>query len=277
MAIPSLALIPSGFKDGKLYSVLPTSGAGDFTVVRGSNATRVNSSGMIETMTGNEPRLDYTDGGCPVLLTEPQSTNLFEYSEDLSQSSWGTFGPETTRTFNATVVNPTGNLGAYVIEGVSGLRRFGTILTVIPNTDYTFSFYVKNVDATLLKALFTNSSVYSYIYTSQVNTTDWTRVEINFTSSTTTSCIFQITRDLGVGESVYFWGVQLEQETPATSYISTSGAISTRLADIVSVDLTSFSLTSITETIDGVDQTPITSIPSTYTIPQGNINKITMI
>ena len=48
MAIPSLALIPTGFKDGKLYSVLPESGAGDFDVVRGSGATRVNKDGLIE-------------------------------------------------------------------------------------------------------------------------------------------------------------------------------------------------------------------------------------
>ena len=81
MAIPSLAMIPTGFKDGKLYSVLPESGAGDFSVVRGSGATRVNKDGLIESMANDIPRLDYTDGGCPVLLTEPQSTNLVVSSE----------------------------------------------------------------------------------------------------------------------------------------------------------------------------------------------------
>ena len=48
MAIPSLAMIPSGYKDGKVYSVLPTNGDGDFTFARGSNATRVNKDGLIE-------------------------------------------------------------------------------------------------------------------------------------------------------------------------------------------------------------------------------------
>ena len=48
MIQPSLALIPTGYKDGKLYSVLPESGAGDFDVVRGSGATRVNKEGLIE-------------------------------------------------------------------------------------------------------------------------------------------------------------------------------------------------------------------------------------
>ena len=46
----SLAMIPSAYKDGKLYSVRPTDGSGDFTFSRGSNlaATRVASSGYIE-------------------------------------------------------------------------------------------------------------------------------------------------------------------------------------------------------------------------------------
>ena len=39
----SLAMIPSAYKDGKLYSIRPTDGSGDFTLRRGSNlgATRV--------------------------------------------------------------------------------------------------------------------------------------------------------------------------------------------------------------------------------------------
>ena len=76
MAIPTLTMIPSGYKAGKLYSVLPTNGDGDFTTSRSSSATRVNKSGLIETVLSNVPRLDYSDGSCPSLLLEPQSTNL---------------------------------------------------------------------------------------------------------------------------------------------------------------------------------------------------------
>ena len=88
MAIPSLAMIPSGYKDGKVYSVLPSNGDGDFTFSRGSNATRVNKDGLIETITGDTPRLDYSDSSCPSLLLEPQSTNLIPYSEDFSNAAW---------------------------------------------------------------------------------------------------------------------------------------------------------------------------------------------
>ena len=46
----SLCLIPSGYKDSKLYSVKPTDGSGDLTFSRGADveATRVNSQGLIE-------------------------------------------------------------------------------------------------------------------------------------------------------------------------------------------------------------------------------------
>ncbi|MDB4245981.1 hypothetical protein N9824_00390 [bacterium] len=51
MKKPKLALIPSGYGDGKLYSVMPTNGSGDFAFSRGSGATRINKDGLIETMT----------------------------------------------------------------------------------------------------------------------------------------------------------------------------------------------------------------------------------
>ena len=46
----SLCLVPSGVKDGKLYSVKPTDGSGDLTFSRGSDieATRVAANGYIE-------------------------------------------------------------------------------------------------------------------------------------------------------------------------------------------------------------------------------------
>jgi hypothetical protein len=44
----SLVMLPTAYKDGKLYSVRPTDGSGDFTFSRGTTATRVASSGYIE-------------------------------------------------------------------------------------------------------------------------------------------------------------------------------------------------------------------------------------
>jgi hypothetical protein len=49
----SLALIPSGYKNGKVYSALPTDGSGDLSFTRASNATRVASNGLIEKVRTN--------------------------------------------------------------------------------------------------------------------------------------------------------------------------------------------------------------------------------
>jgi len=50
----SLVMIPSGYKDQKVYSVKPIDGSGDLTFSRASNATRVNSSGLVEKVRTNE-------------------------------------------------------------------------------------------------------------------------------------------------------------------------------------------------------------------------------
>jgi len=44
----SLIVTPNGYKEGKLYSVIPSDGSGDMSVVRATTATRVNSAGLVE-------------------------------------------------------------------------------------------------------------------------------------------------------------------------------------------------------------------------------------
>ena len=73
---PSLVITPNAVKAGKLYSIVPTDGTGDLTVTRATSATRVNSSGLIESVGANIARLDYSNGTCPSILVEPQRTNL---------------------------------------------------------------------------------------------------------------------------------------------------------------------------------------------------------
>ena len=111
MANPTLAMIPSGYKAGKVYSVLPVNGDGDFsTFTRAGQATRVNQSGFIETVNANVPRLDYTNGGCPVLLLEDQKVNNLTYSEDFN--NWTKLNITTTTN---TTMSPSGDLSADTI------------------------------------------------------------------------------------------------------------------------------------------------------------------
>ena len=49
----SLVMIPSGYKDQKVYSVKPIDGSGDLTFSRASNASRINSSGLVEKVREN--------------------------------------------------------------------------------------------------------------------------------------------------------------------------------------------------------------------------------
>ena len=92
MAKPNLAYIPATIGD-KVYSILPSDGVGDFDFTRGSEATRINAQGLIETVASGENRLNYSllDGevvGCPHLLLEPQRTNIFQRSEEFSNAYW---------------------------------------------------------------------------------------------------------------------------------------------------------------------------------------------
>ena len=79
--------VPSGYKAGTAYGVLPNVANADLAFVRGSTATRINADGLLESMDTNVPRIDYTDGSCPTLLTEPERINLAQYSEQID--SWG--------------------------------------------------------------------------------------------------------------------------------------------------------------------------------------------
>jgi hypothetical protein len=104
----SLIYYPSGYKAGKAYSLKPTDGSGDLTFTRASTATRVNESGLIESVATGVPRIDFTGGGCGKLLLEPQRTNLM-FPSNVS-TNWSSIGG-TTVTANVTT-SPDGTLNA---------------------------------------------------------------------------------------------------------------------------------------------------------------------
>ena len=79
-------MYPSGYKASKIYSINPVDGSGDLDFARSSTGTRVNDSGIIETIAIDTPRLDYLGGGCGKLLIEPQRTNTVLSNSDYTQS-----------------------------------------------------------------------------------------------------------------------------------------------------------------------------------------------
>jgi hypothetical protein len=390
MQKPKLALIPSGYKNGEVYSILPNDGSGDFSFTRNSGGTRVNKQGLIEQMqtygdqllnnsdftstsdwtvnntgsaasviengylhintssdyteatqsigltagdtyrvdyeilestagtisiignggastiipstvgkhtieydaqavfaikrtTGstnikiayiklykvqyNTPRLDWSDSNCPSLLLENQSTNLYTYSEDFSQSVWNKSNCNVTLTSE---VAPNGNANSvYNLTGTSAnLYTSGSA-----NIEHTISFYVKSNGQGKDKFRLRLGNNVSVEYTA---TNEWVRYEF---TSTPTSSIFGITTTSAPNNEfdLLIWGGQSEQQSFASSYIPTFSGTSTRLADTCtgSTDATIFNDS------EGVLYMEIQALSddATYrliSISDGSTNKITL-
>ena len=151
-AAPSLLIVPYRSKTGKLYSQIPTSGAGDFTVTRNTEARRFNSAGLIESVASGIPRLDYyTSGGtagCPALLVEPSATNGILNSAD-TRTSWVCWSGLTSGAIdvigvsgtNLTVAVSGSNIGAGA--GVGNLSRSSNNVALASGSTYTISFLLK--------------------------------------------------------------------------------------------------------------------------------------
>jgi hypothetical protein len=86
--LASLVVVPSGYKEDKIYSVVPTDGSGDLDFTRASNATRVNSAGLIEKV----------------------RTNLLTYSEEFDDAAW----TKTGLTLTGSQTDPNGGTTAFL-------------------------------------------------------------------------------------------------------------------------------------------------------------------
>lgn len=241
----SLIQIPSGYKGGKLYSVVPNDGVGDFTFSRGSAATRINEQGLIETMGSTEPRLNWDDS-CPHLLLEPQRTNKTPYSEDFS--SWGDVG--VTITPNA-IVSPDGTTNASKFVSTANNWRKSSSFSGSAGTTYTVSIYAKldTSTSTTVTALevytgvVSRSASYNLSTETVISSTltdafieplenDWYRIGGTYIAGGTNQILYVYpSAGYGIAGTMYFWGAQQEAGSYPTSYIKTIGLSVTRLVD----------------------------------------------
>ena len=258
---PSIAVIPSGYKASKIYSVLPTNGDADLDFTRNCVATRVNQNGLLEEVGLNVPRLDYSDGGCPSLLLEPQRSNLITYSEDFSNSVWTKVG--SSEILNNTT-SPNGNLsGAKLKEDTTlGTHRVYYNLSFTVDALYTFSIFIKKDTRRFVRISASNLSVFGVsadfdiqngLVTNTLNGSakiesyndGWYRCSVTGLSSTVGGTVISVfSCDVngittyqgdGIG-GVYIFGGQLEEGSYDTSYIPTNGAEVTRFNDEASKD-----------------------------------------
>jgi len=120
MAItPSIALIPSGYKDGLIYSKLPINGQADLNFLRGGSggsARRFTKEGLLEEVSGNTPRLNWEQSNNPSLLIEDTSRNIVTYSEEFTRANWNKIN--ITVTGNEQIA-PDGNKSADKIQRTS--------------------------------------------------------------------------------------------------------------------------------------------------------------
>ena len=236
----SLLLIPSGYKSGIVYSVFPTDGDGDFTFSRGSDGTRKGAGGLVETMSSNIPRLDYSNGDCPSLLLEPERTNEFTYSEEFNQSVW--FKSNSTITTNQ-IIAPDGTLTADLLTSRAsggGVYKFGAWST----TEKTISIFVKKNSSNIAEIFNASSSTNRVVFDLNNGTistqggtmtgkiedfaNDWYRLSATHTATASQTFGLKPSPNL----SLFIWGAQSESAAYSTNYIKTTSGIVTRQKDI---------------------------------------------
>jgi hypothetical protein len=263
----SLVVVPSGYKSGKIYAQKPLTTDGQLTFTRASTATRVNASGLIESVASGVPRLDYLGSTCPKLLLEPQRSNLVLQSQDISSASW-TKGNAPTITSNIAVA-PDGTTTADGIQSADG-TNYKTItqnFSVSANSTLTLSFFVKKETSetafggfTLYFQGGTDKIVYgivnavtgtvTYASSSLTATTKvesygnyWRIASTATDNGSNTTCAIGYYGTLsangtslntGAGSVRTLWGFQAEVGAYGTSYIPTTTAAVTRLADAAS-------------------------------------------
>ena len=113
----SLIVTPNGYKEGKLYSVIPSDGSGDMSVTRSTTATRVNSAVLVELV----------------------PYNLVQYSEQFDNAWWVKYQVNVTAD-NTTAPNGT-TTADKVIASTNGASVVYRSETYLVSGVYNFSIY----------------------------------------------------------------------------------------------------------------------------------------
>ena len=251
MAKPKLLLIPAAQGD-KFYSVLPSSGVGDFDFTRSGGATRINSQGLIETVGDGVSRLNYPliDGkvvGCPSHLLEPQSTNSIAYSN--FQSGWSLLsGGSITQNQS---ISPDGTQNAAILSGNGvGANAAYTFINITAQ-EYTYSMFAKKGSEYILRMIGFSSGANGNVEFNLNNGTietpsdgtfsnekiedygnGWYRCIVKVTATSSGSKTFGFNREAIVSGNLFsVYGAQFEASSYPTSYIKSNGSQTTRSAE----------------------------------------------
>ena len=218
-----------------------------FTFTRASTATRVNESGLIESVASGVPRIDFLDNADGHLLLEPSRTNIVPYSEAFDNAAWSkiALGIGSTPVVTANQgLSPDGTMTAdrIVLDLNGGVSSddssfLSEVVTVSSGATVSLTIYLKsNTGLTqnlIMWEAFTGEAI------SCVVTNEWQRFNVIATAPSTSSGFrFGLRNAFGVTvddtADILAWGAQAEEGSYATSYIPTSGSSVTRAADAAS-------------------------------------------
>jgi hypothetical protein len=235
----SVVITPSGYKEGKLYSIKPTDGSGDLSVTRATTATRVNSAGLVEVV----------------------PYNILTYSNTFTNTNW--IKNACTITANS-IISPDGTQNASKLVESTANDSHHIYQNAVASGLNTFSFYAKAGERNFVYAYadsvgqgkcfdLQNGTIGANIIAAPTNATitsvgnGWYRctITLNIASSSALrigACSANGTFSyLGNGTSgIYIYGAQLVSGTSAKDYLRTE----TRL-NIPRLDYTNGSCPSI--------------------------------
>lgn len=230
----------------------------------GATATRVNASGLIETMAANTPRFDFnpTTLACKGLLIEEARLNLILRSSDFA-TTWATDGATVS---SNVAISPDGTQNADLIISAVANWRIRQDVAVTGSTAYSCSTFVKKGNSTTVKFEFAstggaNPAVTANLYynfdTNTITGTGsvtspavtpagngWFRVSGVLTTSASHITMIMYCyggAEYGLAGQTNWWGVQTEAGAFVTSYIPTVAATVTRNADVATMTGTNFS------------------------------------
>ena len=223
----SLLLTPNAYKEGKLYSVIPSNGNGDFTATRATTATRVNADGLVDLV----------------------PYNLFAWSEMFSDAIWSK-GSSSITSNTTTAPNGTLTADTFTADGTLANHRLQQSFNAVIGTAYTTSCYIKKntnnfAQIYYLAGQFSANAFANFDLNNGVVGTigpgttasiqdvgnGWYRctITVTATSSASSGANFSIVTSAtstrsesnSLNTSIFVWGAQLVEGTSARDYLRT--------------------------------------------------------